>query len=85
MPNSYIPEISDFNDEFFYFEEDRYYDSLDYMQEEREKDLEHECNIVELTHTLNLLEQLAQDTGLTCDTAVAALQDFISRYERIVY
>lgn len=72
-----ISEPSDYNEEYFYMREDEY---LDDMSAEEVR-LDDEYNMVELTHAIEVLQECAEETGLSCEKATAALSKFIEEYE----
>ena len=80
----YMPDVDDYNDEYFFEMEERYYDALDVLDSMREAQLEDEFNVVELNNAVNLISQLAEEFGLSADKATAALKDFIKEYESVV-
>ena len=65
--------MDDYNEEYFYLMED------DYMEE---VSMDAEYQAMELTHAVELLKEISQDSGISCDEAVAALNDFIYTFER---
>jgi hypothetical protein len=77
----FISEPNDFNEEYFYMREDEYYDALDAMSAAEEARLEDEYNVVELMHAIAVLQECAEETGISCEKAVAALNKFIEEYE----
>lgn len=72
-----VSEPSDYNEEYFYMCEDEYLDAVS-VEETR---LDDEYNIVELTHAIGVLQECAEETGLSCEKAAAALNKFIREYE----
>lgn len=79
-----IMEDSAYNEEYFYMCEDEYYDALDVMSAEEEARMQDEYNMVELMHAITVLQECAEETGISCEKAVAALNKFIKEYEDTV-
>ena len=69
--------MDDYNDDYFYFMQEKYEDIDDIMGGE----IAVEYEATEILHTMNLLREISNSTGIACDTAVAALNDFLDKYE----
>lgn len=80
----YMPDVDDYNNEYFFHLEDEYYEALDIMDEIERDRFENEYNAIELHNALTTIQECAANLGITCDTAVAALTDFIERYENAI-
>lgn len=68
-----ITELSDYNaDILFQFAD---------IQEEID---EREYDMITILNVIPILQECAAEVGISCDDAVAALQDFVDKYDKAV-
>lgn len=84
VKNYFVPEASEYNEEYFYLGEDEYIENLAALNEFEQEEIEHEYDLADLNRCIYLIKERAAELDIACDEAVAALSDFINRYESAI-